>query len=282
VAFTLKTPASRTIVARNTAAEDAGSIHDDARAAQLGYRGGLVPGVALIAYLTPLFIEAWGEAWPQRGHLRARFLRPVYDGESVVARARSAAGGRLACRIERDGDVCVEAEASLRDPDAPRTPWRSSIPGGGTHVSPDGSLPPLALESLAVGQELSPLTYRLSLSHAAAWARNASDDSPWYRDGSPFDGPVVHPAWFARDAIELIRHDFAFKATVHAASDISYLHAGLPDRDYTVYGTVVDAYERKGNDFLVVDTLTVDQDGREIARNRHTSVIALRSEKTAR
>src|SRR3990172_4673791 len=107
---------SRTVVGRNTAADEAGSIHDDAHAARLGYRGGLVPGVTLLAYLTPTLIEAFGAAWPQRGRLRARFLRPAYDGETIrvsstVARADDG-DVALDCRIGRaDGLACMEAKA---------------------------------------------------------------------------------------------------------------------------------------------------------------------------
>lgn len=270
---------TRTVVARNTAAAEAGSIHDDAYAARLGYRGGLVPGVTLLAYLTPALIAAFGEAWPQRGRLRARFVRPAYDGDALAIAGRVADDGAIECRIDGpDGAVCVEAHASCSAVESIEAkPWRTSIPvAGPSTVAPDGSLPELSLENLAAGQELSPLTYRLSLAQAIAWAADASDDSAWYRDTSPFGGPIIHPAFFARDAIALLRHNFAYKATVHAETDLAYQGPGYPERDHTLYGNVADLYERNGNSYVVLDALTVDQDGREIVRNRHTSVIRLR------
>ncbi len=280
---------ARSIVARNTAAGEAGSIHDDAYAARMGYRGGLVPGVTLLAQCTPTLIDTFGEAWPERGRLRARFVRPAYDGETLALRAavERAEGDdvTLACRIERSDDgACVEIEASCfvgESPTLATKPWRTAIPVAGPAVRPPGGgLPPLAPENMAVGQELSPFTYRLSLGESAAWAGAAGDESPWYGDASPFGGrPIVHPAWFARDAISLLRHNFTYKATIHAATDLAYQAVGWPDRDYTVYGYVVGLYERKGNSYAVLDTLTVDQDGREIVRNRHTSVITLRAER---
>lgn len=280
----------RAVVARNTAADEAGSIHDDAYAARMGYRGGLVPGVTLLAYLTPTLIDAFGEAWPQRGRLSARFVRPAYDGEQVSVAANVARTDSedvtLACRVERsDGAACVEAEAicSLRAAQLAPAPWRTAIPSAAPpRLGPDGALPELSPEHLAVGQELSPRTYRLSLDEAIAWAAEADNQHAWYREPSPFGGrPIVHPVLFARDPIRLLRHNFAYKATIHAATDLAYQGAGWPDRDYTVYGFIADAYERKGNSYVVVDTLTVDQDGREIVRNRHTSLIRLRAEVAA-
>jgi acyl dehydratase len=275
---------ARTVIARNTAAHEAGSMHDDAYAARMGYRGGLVPGVTLLAYLTPALIDAFGEAWPGRGRLRARFLRPAYDGDALTMRAAVEHGGNdvaLACRIEgADGAACVEAEASCPPIDEPTAPWRTSIPSAGpATVSPDGALPELAPENLSAGQELSPLTYRVPLANAISWAAEAGDASAWYRDASPFGGPIVHPAYFARDAIALLRHNFTYKATAHAETDLVYFGPGRPDCDYTAYGNVVHVYERNGNSYVLLNTLTVDQDGREIVRNRHTSVIRLRGER---
>jgi alpha-amylase/alpha-mannosidase (GH57 family) len=53
------------------------------------------------------------------------------------------------------------------------------------------------------------------------------------------------------------------------------------DREYTVHGRIAEVYERKGNSYAVLDTMTVDQDGREILRNRHTSLFRLRAESEA-
>lgn len=282
----------RTVVARNTAADEAESIHDDAYAARLGYRGGLVPGVTLLAYLTSTLLDAFGDPWPRSGRLRARFVRPAYEGESLavhatVARRDDRFGGvdvSLKCRLVRpDGDVCVEAEGSCLLGDAPPPkpgPWRNELPAGHPRIArADDDLPPLRPEALVVREELSPLTYRVTAEEAIAWAAQAGDEHPLYRDASPAgERPIVHPAFFAADPIHLVRHNFAHKATIHAASDLAYQGVGWVDSEYTVYGYIAKVYERKGNHYLVVDTLTVDQDGREIVRNRHTSLIRLRAE----
>jgi acyl-CoA thioesterase FadM len=278
---------SRTVIARNTSAHEAGSIHDDAVAARAGYRGGLVPGVTLLAYLTPVLIDAVGAAWPQRGHLRARFLRPAYDGERLTAAVTVAQHDgddiSLDCTLARDdGAVCVEATASCAigaPAEFELTPWRRGIPAPRPQrAAPHGGLPPLDVRDLVIGEELSPLTCHLALADTIAWALEVSDDGPWYRDASPFGAPIVHPAYFARDPIALLRHNFAYKPIIHTATEITYRHEARVDRDYTVYGYIADVFERNGHGYVVVDTLTVDQDGREIARGALTAVAKLRGE----
>ncbi|MGH9139401.1 MAG: hypothetical protein ACRD0G_20510 [Acidimicrobiales bacterium] len=62
-----------TVVAHNTATASANRIHADEVARQFGFRGGLVPGVDVYAYLTHPAVAAWGLAWLERGTMHARF-----------------------------------------------------------------------------------------------------------------------------------------------------------------------------------------------------------------
>src|SRR3989441_210846 len=55
------------VKARNTAESPENKIHDDAVARQYGFRGGLVPGVTVYAYLTHPLVAAFGAAWLERG-----------------------------------------------------------------------------------------------------------------------------------------------------------------------------------------------------------------------
>ncbi len=71
------------VKARNTSASSENKIHDEQIARQYGFRGALVPGVTVYAYLTHPLVEAFGAAWLERGAANVRFLRPIHDGEEV-------------------------------------------------------------------------------------------------------------------------------------------------------------------------------------------------------
>ena len=74
------------VEAYNTATESTNKIHDDEVARTYGFRGGLVPGVDVYAYLTHVPAERWGLDWLAHGAITARFAQPVYDGHVVVGR----------------------------------------------------------------------------------------------------------------------------------------------------------------------------------------------------
>lgn len=94
-------------------------IHTDGYAQQFGFESALVPGVTLMGYITEMLIDLFGESWMERGKINVRFRRPVYDGETVVAKAilkdRRAEDGAavldLSLESTADGRVAVVGEA---------------------------------------------------------------------------------------------------------------------------------------------------------------------------
>ena len=108
------------IKAINSASESAGSIHDDAKAREMGYRGGLVPGVTIMGYMSRLMYENFASAWTEGGTFHGLLRRPVYEGDEVivegVAWARDTEGQIVVeiKVIDPDGNICAHANATCR------------------------------------------------------------------------------------------------------------------------------------------------------------------------
>src|SRR5882724_10450201 len=73
-----------TVSAYNTAKQSENKMHDDTVAKRFGFSGGLVPGVDVMAYMMHLPVATWGRDFLERGLIEARFVKPVYDGETAV------------------------------------------------------------------------------------------------------------------------------------------------------------------------------------------------------
>jgi hypothetical protein len=105
--------------ARNTSVESENKIHDDRVAADYGFRGGLVPGVTVFAYMTVPIVGAFGAGWLERGSMRVKFHQPFYEGDEVSVRAEvndESDPVNIAVRAERDdGAVCATALATVDD-----------------------------------------------------------------------------------------------------------------------------------------------------------------------
>ncbi len=258
------------VVARNLAANEAYSIHDDAKARAAGFRGGLVTGVTLLGYVTRALEDRFGRPWLSRGRIHIRFRRPVYDGQRLEIWLRQGDSGTVIEVRNPEGDTVTEGLASLGPPTSPEArPWRRLIP---KPVPPDASGRWLRYEDLSPGVDLVPLPVHLSVDLVRRWTQEIEDDHDWYSE-SP---PPVHPAQFARIPIELLHRAMGRRPTIHVGSEIEYLAEVSAGQEFLTYAYVLETFERNGQGYLVLDALTVDERGREVVRQRYTSIQRVR------
>src|SRR5215468_7381827 len=100
------------VSAYNTAKQSENKMHDDMVARRYGFSGGLVPGVDVMAYMMHMPVAKWGRAFLERGLIEARFVKPVYDGETAEVSAVDE-GGALSIEVASRGEVCATGGASL-------------------------------------------------------------------------------------------------------------------------------------------------------------------------
>ncbi len=85
------------------------------------------------------------------------------------------------------------------------------------------------------------------------------------------DSAYIHPYFLAARMSPITRHNFVYGPTIHARSQIQHLREARADQDITVGAQIVDAYDRKGHWYQVLDGIVTDSDG-TIALVRHYSI----------
>lgn len=111
------------IRAVNSAYSSAGSIHDDAKAREMGYRGGLVPGVTIMGYMSRIMNENFSSTWMASSTFHGLLRRPVYEGDVVTVEGVVSVPdteGRVGVEIkviDPEGNVCARATATCRAPE---------------------------------------------------------------------------------------------------------------------------------------------------------------------
>src|SRR5665811_1541819 len=100
------------VAAYNTAKLSENKMHDDTVAKRFGFSGGLVPGVDVMAYMMHLPVRKWGRAFLERGLIEARFVKPVYDGQTAEVRGEES-GGVLSIEVQSRGEICATGSTSL-------------------------------------------------------------------------------------------------------------------------------------------------------------------------
>lgn len=249
------------VKAFNTATESTNKIHDDAVARDLGFRGGLVPGVDVYAYLCHLPAERWGRDWLERGTIDARFLAPVYDGDEVEISGEAGAGDVLDLLLrDPSGSVCAEARATLPTA-APAIPPIGDWPAHEPHEDR-----PRATPEALVARPFGQLAARFHADRAVEYLADVREELPlFWADG------LAHPGWLLRFANYVLTANVSVGPWIHVGSAVQLLGA-VGDGDLVETRAVVTGtYERKGHHFVDLDVLQVVDD-RPVARTAHTAI----------
>ena len=125
-------------IALNQAEDSANEIHSDRVAQQFGFRGGLVPGVTISAYLMQPAVSAWGMAFLQHGYAHVRVQAPLYDGERFNVAIMTEDEHSYSAEIRQGGDVSATAGVRLAEV-LRKAPSRRGDPVGDRDYRPPGA-----------------------------------------------------------------------------------------------------------------------------------------------
>ena len=97
------------------------SIHDNATAQKLGFKGATIEGPTHFSQFAPLGFALWGDLWLRRGCISAHYRAPVYEGEEVKAFMRRPEKNGVQTEIwmlRANGDEILRGTAAV-GPDFP-------------------------------------------------------------------------------------------------------------------------------------------------------------------
>ena len=89
-------------------------IHGDRVAKEYGFKGALVPGATVAAYLIHPFVEAFGLDYLKSGYAHVRLHSPVYDGEYFEVEVAEQAPSFFSARLSQgQSSLCATAEIKI-------------------------------------------------------------------------------------------------------------------------------------------------------------------------
>lgn len=262
------------VKARNTSTSSENKIHDDAVARRYGFRGGLVPGVTVYAYMTHPLVEAFGAAWLERGTAIAKFVKPVLDGEeltvsgTITGRDVKGVTATLVASTAASGE-CATLSATL--------PAGSPVPVN-LALYPAAPLPaerPAAtrthLDSLeALGTPVN----IYDDARAAEYLDKVTDALELYRG----EGARVHPGFFLDQANRALDRNVKMSPWLHVGSAVRHLGGARVGERLATRGRVRSLFEKKGREFVELDLVIVAGERARLAAHvLHTAIYRLPS-----
>jgi acyl dehydratase len=260
------------VKARNVSSTGENAIHDDDTARRYGFRGALVPGVMVYAYMTQPLAATFGPAWLTRGTASVRFVKPVLDGEELVVRGTVTTRDATGVTVTLSAGTAATAECA--------TLWATIPAGRPTPVNialyPTATLPdprPAATRAhLSSLGTLGTWPAQYDAARAADYLAKVDDPLAVYRGP---DG-VVHPGFYLEQANRALDRNVKMGPWIHVGSIVRHLGAaGVGDR-LTTRGKVRSVFEKKGREFVELDlVITAGETARPIAHVLHTAIYHL-------
>jgi len=236
----------------NPVPESENRIHGDDVAKTYGFRGGLVPGVVVSAYLLHPAAVAWGRAWAERGRSHCVVRSPVYDGETFRVEVSGATETAYeAVLVDARGERCAEASASLPEK-LPDPPTRRHDP----LLARDDERPLVSKRVMEDLRERGLRALRARWNEKAeitGYVRDASQSAPIYRDEG-----VASPGFILGMTNWLLGQNVRMPAWLHLETECQHFRAIEPGSELVVEAAVADLFEKKGHRFVDVDVEIYD------------------------
>jgi hypothetical protein len=248
------------VVAYNSAKDSDNLMHDNAIAKSLGYLGGLVPGVDMLAYLAHLPVERWGLSFIENGELHVKLLKPVYEGDLVTVAITSDEPHRLELKAEVRGEICVEAYASVS-----KAELLLDIADYLAAPPPDDSdRPAFDRNSLPAGSRIASRPFTFTERDNIEHLESVREKNTIYVNNN-----VVHPASFSRRLNWSLKDNFRLGPWIHASAHLIMAGIANVGDELVAHARVTNNEIRGSRHRIDLDGVIVANDAKVIARVVH-------------
>ena len=253
------------VEAYNLSHSSENKIHDDTVARDLGFSGGLVPGVEVFAYATHVALDHLGTSFLESGVMNCRFAKPLYDGRIADVRGVPDGTGGIDISVESDGIICATGHAALDE--GGQAPAFSA-----DRFAPPPQHRPAADEtSLAVGRQFGIHPETIDATALRQYLDDVREQSDVYAANG-----VVHPGQLLRLCNTALKDNVLLPPWIHTGSVMRNFSLARVGEELTVQAHVVNNYERKGHRLVDLDCLVVANGARVVAHVLHTAIYQLR------
>ncbi|MBA4180873.1 MAG: hypothetical protein C0506_09820, partial [Anaerolinea sp.] len=255
----------------NASHDAKGSIHDDATASKLGFRGGTVAGSIHMELFPPLLLKAFGQRWFERGTLSMYFINATTDREAVQAFMTQPPAGATDAQVDvwvnrDDGMRVAEGTASVGNPSEPTALLRRPLDRFDA-----GELRLLA--GVEAGRKFDQVDVRLGAEAQAERLGRITENLPWYSQPSPWGGSIATPAAMVQllyaKSVQTLRGNLGPAVGLFGAIELRNINGPVQvETDYVVNGHVVAVGQSPKTEYMWFETQMDDLSGKRVAEMR--------------
>ena len=226
------------IVARNHSSAHENRIHSDEVAQKYGFKGALVPGVAVYGHLIRPLAERFGEDFLGRAITALRLIKPAYDGDLLRIDLSGDDGQRLAECRNAEGTLLADLRVHLPDElPPPETPLSlSKRARRRRRVEINWAV-------VKEGEPYPAWDWEITAAENQRFCAQIADELELY-------DAHVHPHAILSIANQALTREFVMPAWIHTASEVRHRQALRVGDRVAVRAVPLEKWCRKGHEFV--------------------------------
>lgn len=126
-----------------------------------------------------------------------------------------------------------------------------------------------SIAEFKIGEVITTHEFTISDDMIERYIAAVGDYNPWYTQNSPFSGRIVPPMlisnYTTRAVVSRLR-----KAGLHAKQEVELINPAKPGMKLIMVIKLADRYEKREQEFVIIESVSRDENGIEIIRAKAT------------
>ena len=240
-----------TVVARNFSEVSENRIHSDEIARKFGFKGALVPGVAVYGHLTWPLVQKFGTDWLTRSVSAVRLLSPAYHNDRLTLSLAEAGGHQTVQCHNADGDLLATLESDLEVPE----PEHIALLDGPLK---DPARVEIGWNTVQERDVFTPWHYEITEEANRTYTEQVADTLPVFNE-------FAHPHLLLSLANTALMNEYVMPTWIHVGSETRHRAALRVGDSISVRPVTLEKWQKKGHEFIRIwvsfwrgDELTTD------------------------
>ncbi len=227
------------VVAQNYSQASENRIHSDEIAKKYGFRGALVPGVAVYGHLTYLLAKELGSAWLGHSIDNLRLLKPAYHNEKLTLTLTSKGSQHTVQCLSPAGELIATLDSTMPTelPDSEPADLFEKPPKNPERVE-------ISWDTIEVETPFTPWNLSITQEINQRYAREVSDNLALY------ENKAVHPHLLLGLANRALTNEYLMPTWIHAGSETRHRAQVNVGDTLTIKSVPLEKWQNKGHEFI--------------------------------
>jgi acyl dehydratase len=224
-------------IAQNFSESSENKIHSDEMAKKFGFKGALVPGVAVYGHLSWPLVDQHGPSWLEQSVDSLRLISPAYHGDNLTLNLREADTLQTVDCHNPDGELLAQVTSASQVPE----PEYLELLNGNSY-KPSGRVE-ISWDTVNEGEIYAPWNVTITPEMNHKYTSEVADEQEIFAE-------FAHPHLLLSLANNALMSEYIMPTWLHVGSETRRRAALKVGDTINVRAVTLDKWQKKGHEFI--------------------------------